>query len=113
MQLDLDVATRGEWAVLTVRGDLDLATGPLLRQRIVGLVADGHRNVAVDLTLLDFIDSVGLGLLVAAMKRVRTVGGQMFVAADAPRIRSVFELTGLDSVLGMVSSLDEVPGPTS
>jgi anti-sigma B factor antagonist len=106
VQLDLDVAARGEWTVLTVRGDLDLATAPALRQRIVGLVAEGHRRFAVDLTALDFIDSIGLGMLVAGMKRANAVGGQLFVAADEDRIRSVFELTGLDEALGLVETVE-------
>jgi anti-sigma B factor antagonist len=113
VQLDLDVATRGAWSILTVRGDLDLATGPLLRQRIVGLLAEGRRDLGVDLTALDFIDSVGLGLLVAALKRVRALDGRMFVAADTDRIRSVFEITGLGAVMGLVDSVDVGVGASS
>lgn len=106
MQLDVDIAVRGGWAVVAVRGELDLATGPQLRQEIASLVADGHRQIAVDLTALDFIDSIGLGLLVAAMKRVRSVDGTMFVAADDDRIRRPFELTGLDVALNLVPSVE-------
>jgi anti-sigma B factor antagonist len=113
VQLDLDVAARGEWTVLTVRGDLDLATAPLLRQRIVGLVADGHRNVALDLTALDFLDSVGLGMVVASLKRIRAAGGQLFVAADEPRIRSLFELTGTATAVGLVESVEDGVGLVS
>jgi anti-sigma B factor antagonist len=107
VQLDLDVVARGEWTVLTVRGDLDLATAPQLRQRIVGLVADGHHRLAVDLTTLDFIDSIGLGMLVASMKRVQAVDGSMFVAVAEPRIRKVFELTGLTDALNLVERVDD------
>jgi anti-anti-sigma regulatory factor len=45
-------------------------------------------------------------MLVAGMKRANAVGGQLFVAADEDRIRSVFELTGLDEALGLVETVE-------
>jgi anti-sigma B factor antagonist len=110
LQLDLDVSRRGDWVVLSVRGDLDLATAPALRQQVAALVADGHRRVALDLAALDFIDSTGLGMVVACLKRVRTADGELFVASDEARIRRVFELTGLVEAVGLVSSVDERVG---
>jgi anti-sigma B factor antagonist len=110
VQLDLDVSRRGDWVVLSVRGDLDLATAPALRQRVASLVADGERRVALDLGALDFLDSVGLGMVVACLKRVRHVDGELFVASDEDRIRRVFELTGLADAVGLVSSVDERVG---
>lgn len=110
MQLALDVVARGEWTILSVRGELDLATGPQLRQKVAALVAEGHQRLGLDLTALDFIDSIGLGMVVAALKRVQSVGGSLFVVADEERIRRPFELTGLTEVLELVSSVDDGVG---
>jgi anti-sigma B factor antagonist len=113
LQLDLDVSMRGDWVVLTVRGELDLATAPALRQQVASLVAEGRRRFALDLTALDFIDSSGLGMVVACLKRVRSVDGDLFVAATDARISRPFELTGLEQAVGLVSSVDAGVGERS
>ena len=61
MALTLTVDDRHPTAVvLSVSGEVDLATAPRLRERLVQLVTDGHRCVVVDMAGVDFLDSTGL-----------------------------------------------------
>jgi anti-sigma B factor antagonist len=99
------------WTVVDVTGDLDMASAPALRQAILQLLSTGARLIAVDLTAADFVDSTGLGILVAALKRVRTHDGELVVICPDPRLRRIFELTELVSVFGLRNSVDELPSP--
>ncbi|MGY6502493.1 MAG: STAS domain-containing protein [Acidimicrobiales bacterium] len=106
----IDVEERGDWQVLAVAGELDVATTPRVRNEIVRLVADGATRLVLDLSRVDFIDSFGLGVLVGALKRVRSHGGEMRVVITEPRVLKVVELTGLDRVLELADSVDDVVG---
>ena len=106
----IDVEQRGDWQVLAVSGELDVATTPRVRNEIVRLVADGATHLVLDLSRVDFIDSFGLGVLVGALKRVRSHGGGMRVVITEPRVLKVVELTGLDRVLDLAPSVDDVVG---
>lgn len=108
--IGLDVEERHGWQVLAVSGELDVATTPRVRNEIVRLVADGATRLVLDLSRVDFIDSFGLGVLVGALKRVRTHGGEMRVVITEPRVLAVVELTGLDRVLDLAPSVDDVVG---
>jgi anti-sigma B factor antagonist len=94
----LDVE-RDDGCVVTVRlqGELDLGTADVLRSCLAELYASGRRQVVLDLSELDVIDSTGLGVLVAGLKRFRADDGQLAVVHPAPRVRKVFELTKLDT----------------
>jgi anti-sigma B factor antagonist len=105
VQLGLDSSTRGDATVLTVTGELDLANAPAFRQRIVDLVAHDVRRIVVDLGALDYLDSAGLGMIVAAYKRVRTHGGALAIACDEPRILKPFEITDLGRVLAIAPTV--------
>jgi anti-sigma B factor antagonist len=105
----MEVRRHRGWGVVDVSGDLDMGTAPALRHTILQLLASGVRFVAVDLTAADFVDSTGLGTLVAALKRVRTHDGELVVVCPDPRLRRIFELTELVSVFGIRSSTDELP----
>lgn len=96
MFLEFHRSERGDWLVLTALGDLDLAGAPQLRSVVVNAVAEGHRRVVLDLSPVDYLDSSGLGAVVAALKRVRSNDGELEVVCDEPRVRRVFEMCGLD-----------------
>ena len=107
MDLGLKVEERGDVAVLAVSGEVDVATVPRLREQLHGLVASGTPRIVGDLDAVDFLDSTGLGVLVGALKRVRANGGELALVCTAPRIRKVFEVTGLTKVFSLFDSVDE------
>ena len=107
--LDVTFAGDGEagWAIVGVTGELELATAPRLRQQVVSLVGEGHTRIVLDLTQVDFVDSIGLGVIVSVLKRVRSHGGELVLVGPVPRVRALFELTRLDEILELHDRLDD------
>ena len=107
MDLRLDVSTRGDWSVVAVGGEIDVATAPRLREQLITLVNDGRHHIVVDLEHVDFIDSTGLGVLISGLKRVRMHDGRFALVCTEPRVLKVFEITGLLAVFAVHDSVDE------
>lgn len=95
MELEIPDTDVDGWTVVAASGEIDVASAPELRERLGALVDGGAHRIVVDLEGVDFIDSTGLGVLVGALKRYRTLGGDLHLVVSTSRIRSVFELTGL------------------
>jgi anti-sigma B factor antagonist len=88
--------------VITVEGDLDLATAPALRQLLHDRIDDGEMHLILDLSRLDFLDSSGLGVLVGAARRVRTeLAGTMTLRSPSPSVVRLLELTRLGHVFAV------------
>jgi anti-sigma B factor antagonist len=81
--------------VLTLDGELDVATAPLLQQP-VDRALRGNGVVVIDLSGLRFIDSSGLNVLVLAERQLRASGRQLVLVYGSRTVRRVFELTSLD-----------------
>ena len=107
MLFALDVTMQQGWTILSVTGELELATAPQLRQRVVGLVGEGHTHLIFDLSGVDFIDSIGLGMVVAALKRARTRGGDVVVAGAVPRVHALFEITRLVEIIRFFPNVEQ------
>jgi anti-anti-sigma factor len=82
--------------VLTLRGELDLATVPVLQERLDHAMR-GKAAVVIDLSRLRFIDSSGLDLLVRAERHLRDSGVQLVLVRGPRVVHRVFALTSLDS----------------
>ena len=61
---------QGRRTILTLSGELDLVSAPRLRNAIASLRSEATDEVVVDLSALTYIDSVGIGLLVASRRRL-------------------------------------------
>lgn len=107
MDLGLEVSEHDPWSVLAVHGEVDVATAPKLREKLIELVNAGTSYIVVDLSGVDFLDSTGLGVLVGALKRVRTLDGELLLVCREARILKVFEITGLTKVFTMHSTVGE------
>src|SRR5262249_16402543 len=99
------IAVGTDCAVLRIRGEVDLYTAPQLREQMIQLVSSGVRHIIADLRGVDFLDSSGLGVLVASLKRLRTHDGSLMVAAGADRTVRIFQITGLTRVLALHRSV--------
>lgn len=90
--------------VLAVGGEIDLATAPQLRRRLIELVNGGCRNLVVDLSKVGFIDSTGLGVLVGARRRIKEAEGDLVLVIPQDTIRALFRVTGLNEIFTIVDS---------
>lgn len=106
MPLPMRTLDSGEWVVLQVAGEIDMASAPQLRQRVVALVTDGVRALVLDLSNIGFCDSTGLGVIVAAVKRLRTNDGDLRVVTNDERLLALFEITRLDQVFEVFPDID-------
>ncbi len=110
--MDLSVETRDEGgrSVVAVAGEVDVYTGPRLRERLNDLLDSGENHLIIDLTAVDFLDSTGLGILVGVLSRVKSVGGSMVLVCSAERILKVFRITGLHALFPIAPDLDSALG---
>ena len=100
--LDIDTTIEGDVAVVHLRGELDVGSAPALRTTLQQLSGD-VRRVDIDASELEFVDSTGLGLLVALNRRIRESDGEgVRILAPHDRVLRVLSITSLDSLLEIV-----------
>lgn len=96
--------------VLTVTGDLDLASAPQLKWTLVDLQDKGYERYVIDLSGLTHIDSTGLGVLVGFSRRLEGRAHMALACLPAAQ-RRVLEITGLDEAFDSFATLDEAITP--
>lgn len=94
-------AVGGPEAVVTVSGDLDLATVPRLDTELAGVLAGdpGVERVVVDLSGVDFVDSSGLTALIKSNRRAKEDGLAFVLRSPSDRVMRTLKLTQLETVL--------------
>jgi anti-sigma B factor antagonist len=99
---ELDAST----SVVTVEGELDLASAPSLKWALTDVLDGGVSQIVIDLAPVTFIDSTALGVLVG-VHRGLAPGARMAIAGAEGDVLNIFELTGLDSTFDMFPTLDD------
>jgi anti-sigma B factor antagonist len=97
MALRIEVERHDATTLIVLRGDLDLATAPSLRETLVEAI-DERARIVIDMDAVEFLDSAGLGILVGGLKRARTSGGDLELVCSNGEVLKPLEITGLDRV---------------
>jgi anti-sigma B factor antagonist len=92
--------------VVGLRGELDVAVAVRIVAQL-SVVAARERDIIVDLTGLEFIDSSGLAALVRVREQARRVGGDLLLAAPQRQVLRLLTLTRLIDVFSVHASVDE------
>ncbi|MEZ5122649.1 MAG: STAS domain-containing protein [Solirubrobacterales bacterium] len=110
-------AVDAERYVVAVRGEIDLFTAPELKQKLTEAIEGGKTRIVVDLTDTTFLDSTALGVLIGAVKRLRTRDGALVIVNVDQNIAKTFEITGLDQIFTIVperqAAVDALAGERS
>jgi anti-sigma B factor antagonist len=92
---------------------LDLAdnqSAAELRDTLHGMVAEGRSRFVLDMELLPYINSLGIGVLVGALKSVTAVGGKLVLSGPRQHIRDLFASLRLDRVFQITATRREAIG---
>ena len=91
-------------AVVQVDGQLIVGNRQELKVLIQDALDRGERRILIDFSRAGYIDSSGLGALVSIAKRVRETGGELRLAGLNEDLRSLFELTKLDTLFAIAET---------
>lgn len=108
--MSLEVQTRqtdNGAAVVAPTGRLDVAGAPTLKDAIGEALKNGQSRVVIDMEGVSFVDSTGLGSVIAALKQVRHSQGELRLAAPNQQVRVVLELTTLDRVFPYYATVED------
>ncbi len=96
--------------MISVGGELDLASSPALEEELDRVVASGAQLVIVDLRELEFMDSTGLSVLVRAHQRAEEQGKRFGLVNGSQQVQRLLTLTGVADRLTLVNSPEELFG---
>lgn len=106
-ELDITVRRQDGTAVVSVAGEIDVYTSPLLQEHLVEVLRDGSSSIVLDLSEVTFLDSTGLGVLITGLKRCRSADGDLVLVTAQPNVLKVLEITGLNDVFKVHDSVDD------
>lgn len=104
--IDIRNENHGESVVYRLFGSLDIATAPTVRAALLE-ASETARDIIVDLTGLEFIDSTGLGALIGAHRRALEHDGKVRLVVREGPIARLLNITGLVRVFSVYGSFDE------
>ena len=94
-------------AVLHPMGRLNMVASPAFKSQVEETVAAGRNRIVVDLAEVTFIDSSGLGALIAGLKATRQADGDLRLAEVPEQVMTVLRLTNLDRVLRAHATVED------
>ena len=98
-EFKIDESARGDAVDLALAGDLDMSATFALEPVLDRVLADHPRELVLDLGGVPFVDSSGLGLLIATHERATLADVDMAITGAGPEIQRVIHIAGLDDVL--------------
>ncbi len=111
MELKASTRSQGDHLIVSLAGEIDLYTAPRLRAELAAALAgEGPVRVVVDMSGVEFCDSTGMNVLLAAHRQARDLGGEFWLAAPPLPVRKILQVTGLDSVFTIRDDLAGLGG---
>ncbi len=104
--MGFSVSKQGDVTVVEVEGQLIVGNRQELKQRVLEDLEGGARKFVVDFANTGYIDSSGLGVLVSLSKKIREQGGELRLSSLNEDLRTLFELTKLDTLFRIADDKD-------
>jgi len=103
--MDISISRRGETALVSLAGEVDLGAAPVLRKALLDPVMD-RRALVVDLAAVAYIDSSGIAALVEAYQGARANATRLVLAAPSPAVLRVLKLARLDQIFTLAETVE-------
>jgi len=105
--MGFEVSKNGDVSLVEVEGQLIVGNRQELKQQVLEQLESGDRKFVIDFAKTGYIDSSGLGVLVSLSKKIREQGGELRLSSLNEDLRTLFELTKLDTLFRIADSKEQ------
>jgi anti-anti-sigma factor len=99
---EMESANDGETGLLTLSGELDIATVPRVEEAVERILATGAKRLTLDLRELDFIDSSGLRMCIVLDQRATSEGWTLGLTRPPRQALTAFRVSGVEEALPFI-----------
>ncbi len=97
--MKVNVRSEGEVSVVDLSGKITIGEGDVvLRETVEGLLKEGRSKILLNLARVSYMDSAGIGELVACYKRSREKGGELKLLNPSGKVYDLLQLTKLEEI---------------
>ena len=107
MDAQVERVTRGDAVVVRVLGEVDRETAVPFRDALAQTLAEGISAIVVNLQQVEYIDSVGLGVIIAGATKAQKAGGKLVVCGLGTHLQKVFEIAGIRQMVDVMKDEEE------
>jgi anti-sigma B factor antagonist len=104
-ELTISVSPEPGYVVVSVAGEIDMATAPQFREQLSSVISGGARRVVVDLARVTFMASAGISVLIGTHRALVAESGSLVLASPSLAARRILALVGLDQVIPVTGSV--------
>ena len=104
---DVVIEPGDPFRIATLHGVLDVATSGSLRATLLDLAQEPNSDLILDLRALEFLDSTGLGALIAIHKRAVEANNQLRLVVTEGKIERLLRISGLTEAFAVYFSIDD------
>lgn len=106
-EFNISSRVKAEFHILDLHGELDAHTASSLEETLQNLIQEQRYNIVVNCSNLEYIASAGLGVFMAYIEDVRSLGGDIKLSNLKPKVFHVFDLLGFPALYDILDTEDE------
>lgn len=99
--------SKGDIYIIEISGRMDTISSEEVEAKLDSLIENNEAKVIIDLAAVDYISSVGLRVLLAALKRQKERQGSIKLVSLQPFVKDIFKMTGFDKIFSIYSTQEE------
>jgi anti-anti-sigma factor len=105
--VDIEVRKEGAVAIVSVAGRIDSMSAPDFQRKLEEIVAQGEKNIVVDLAKLQYVSSAGLRSILIGAKSAQASGGKLCCCSLQGMVKQVFDISGFCRMLPIFDCVEK------
>ena len=97
-ELEFKTELAEEFVKVYIKGEIDIYNAQKFKEKLCEIIETFKKDLKIDLTELNYLDSTGLGIFVSVLKKAKTNGKDIYLLNLKENIKKLFKITGLDKI---------------
>lgn len=105
--MEISVKQSEQMSIVMIEGSIDALTADQITTCLDEQIKNGEKHLVIDLGKVDFMSSVGLRVMLGALKETRKLGGDLCLACAQEGVARVLKMSGFTNLLEIYDDIEK------